>query len=116
MNDGTVSALGEFALIERIRGLIGPSRAVVGIGDDAAVLDVGAADYLLATVDMLVQGVHFEGAEDPRVLGRHALAVNVSDIAAMGGTPTFALTSLALPARTAQSFIDGLYTGVPTAA
>jgi thiamine-monophosphate kinase len=112
VSEESIGALGEFGLIERIRNLIGPTTAVVGIGDDAAVLDVGSPDYLLATADMLVQGVHFGDDADPETLGRHALAVNLSDIAAMGGTPTFALTSLALPNSTTQGFAEGLYLGL----
>lgn len=111
-SDETIPDLGEFGLIDRIHELVGTGGAVVGIGDDAAVLDVGSPEYLLATVDMLVEGVHFPNDADPFDLGRRALAVNLSDIAAMGGTPTFALVSLALPAGTPTQFVETLYLGL----
>jgi thiamine-monophosphate kinase len=105
--------LGEFGLIERLARLVPGSTAVVGIGDDAAVLDMGGPDYLLATVDMLVEGVHFDPETvEPHVLGRRALAINVSDIAAMGGEPSFALISLALPPKCSARFLDQVYEGL----
>lgn len=103
---------GEFGMIDRIRTMLGAGSAIVGIGDDAAVLDVGAPEYLLATVDMLVQGVHFPDVLDSDSLGKQALAISLSDIAAMGGTPSAALISLALPAETPSAFVDGLYAGL----
>lgn len=109
----SVRSLGEFGLIKRILALLPPTSAVTGAGDDAAVLDLGGPDYTLATVDMLVQDVHFVVGEwDPVIIGRRAIAGNVSDIAAMGGEPSFALVSLALPASCPTSFIDGLYRGM----
>ncbi|HEX6506735.1 MAG TPA: thiamine-phosphate kinase [Chloroflexota bacterium] len=108
-----LSHVGEFELIRRIASNLSKGSAVVGIGDDAAVLDGPGSDYLLATVDMLVEGVHFrlpETAFDD--LGRRAIAVNVSDIAAMGGSPTFALVSLALPHSVRLSDIEVLYEGL----
>jgi len=76
-------------------------------------VDVGAGDYLLATVDMLVEDVHFRrdrpGAFE---VGRRAVAVNVSDIAAMGGEPRFALTSIALPPALPLRWAEGLYRGI----
>jgi thiamine-monophosphate kinase len=85
---------------------------VLGIGDDCAVLDAPGADYLLATVDMLVERVHFAPDAPPKVLGRRALAVNISDIAAMGGTPTAVLTSLCLPPSTEERWVLELYRGM----
>lgn len=117
-NDGAresdrVRDLGEFGLIDRIRTVVGGSSAVLGIGDDAAVLDLGGPDLLLATVDMQVQDVHFVLEEQSGMeVGRRVIAVNVSDIAAMGGSPTFALTSLALPPDTSTSWVDDLYAGM----
>ncbi len=100
-------------MIDRLAGEIADSAAVVGIGDDAAVLDLGCPYYALATVDMMVEGVHFERTEiDPFVIGRRALAINVSDIAAMGGEPTYALVSLALPPNCPTAFVDRLYEGL----
>ena len=107
-----VGDLGEFGLIDRLATLLGPSRAVVGIGDDTAVIDLDGPEYLLATVDMLVEGVHFQADIDGLVLGRRAMAVNLSDIAAMGGAPIFALVSIALPSPTLLEFVDRLYLGL----
>ena len=109
----SLQELGEFGLIDRLSGLVGDSAAVVGIGDDAAVLDLGGPDYVLATVDMMVEGVHFDLARrDPFLIGRRALAINVSDIAAMGGEPTFALVSLALSPSCPTSFVERMYEGL----
>lgn len=109
---GTIGQLGEFPLIGRLSSILGPDTAVVGIGDDAAVIDRPGPDYTLATVDMLVAGVHFHEAVDPRAIGRHGMAVSVSDIAAMGGQPEYALVSLALPPLTPVSFVEDVYRGL----
>ncbi|NTU47980.1 MAG: hypothetical protein HGA84_03115, partial [Syntrophobacteraceae bacterium] len=110
-----IKDLGEFGLIHRIARFL-PSRApgvVVGIGDDVAVLDTGGEEYLLATCDIQVEGVHFVSrAISARQLGRRVAAINVSDIAAMGGHPSWALVSLALTPETDVVFVDGLYEGM----
>lgn len=109
----TVDDLGEFGLIDRISAVVGVSGAIAGIGDDTAVLDVGGAGYLLATVDMQVEGVHFSRtAATPLQIGRKAIAVNISDIAAMGGVPSYALVSLALSGKESTRFVDDLYAGM----
>jgi len=91
---------GEAALITALSQIFGPAPAkvAVGIGDDCAALDLAGPDYLLWTVDTLIEGVHFDLAyfSLPQ-LGRKALAVNLSDIAAMGGEPLYALLSLGWP-------------------
>ena len=114
-----VSELGEFGLIARLTdalaGQPAADRLVLGIGDDAAVwrLEGGA---LIATTDTLVAGVHFLPERTPwRGLGWKALAVNVSDVAAMGGTPEIALVTLALPEDTEVEAIDELYKGLAEA-
>lgn len=86
----------------------------VGIGDDAAVLRVGAgATRLLLASDMLVEGVHFtRGQVSAPWIGWKALACNVSDIAAMGGRPVAAVVSLGVPRRTSVRFVDGVYRGL----
>lgn len=109
--------LGEFGLIERLKGVLGkPKRdLIVGIGDDAAVWKVGRekTQYLIATTDTMVEGTHFERGQAPWAdIGWKALAVNVSDIAAMGGTPTFALVTLALPGDVSADDVELIYAGL----
>ncbi len=110
-----VSDLGEFGLIDRIRlHLSEPDpRVIVGIGDDVAVLEGPGEMLLLATCDIQVEGIHFlPSLITPYELGRKALAINLSDIASMGGIPDFALVSLAFPPDTDLEFIDELYRGL----
>ncbi len=109
----TVADVGEVALIERLRRLVpadGPG-VVIGIGDDAAV--VQASGQVLATCDVQVEGVHFtQDLSKPSDIGWRALAVNLSDIAAMGGTPRYALISLILPPEIPVGVLDDVYTGL----
>ncbi|HEY4389067.1 MAG TPA: thiamine-phosphate kinase, partial [Ktedonobacteraceae bacterium] len=109
-----VSSQDEFALIARLtRSLASHSDVLLGVGDDCAVLDLNADTVLLATCDSQVEGVHFTlQTASPEEIGRKALAVNLSDIAAMGGTPRFALVSLILPAHFSLPALDGIYTGL----
>jgi thiamine-monophosphate kinase len=88
---------GEFALIDRHFARATPS-AVLGPGDDCALLQPTAGRQLAITTDMLVAGTHFLPETDPERLGWKALAVNLSDLAAMGATPRWALLAGALPA------------------
>ncbi|RME35964.1 MAG: thiamine-phosphate kinase [Thermoflexia bacterium] len=109
-----IQEIGEFGLIDRIaRSLPPPGEGViVGIGDDVAVLRSGER-YLLATCDIQVEGVHFLREKiRPYQLGRKVVAINVSDIAAMGGVPRYLLVSLVLPKETEVEFVDGLYEGM----
>jgi thiamine-monophosphate kinase len=110
-----ITSLGELGLIERIARIVGSTSVVVGIGDDAAVIDRPGDAYLLATVDMLVENVHFRtvsmGAGE---LGQRAIEINASDIAAMGGAPDYALISLALPPHLEVAFVDELFEGLLT--
>jgi thiamine-monophosphate kinase len=110
-----VSETGERALIDRIRSRLPPAppALLVGIGDDAAVAvpDRGALQVL--TTDALVEGVHFDRRfSSPSDIGYKALAVNVSDVASMGGASRFALLSLMLPPDTAIEEVDGLLDGL----
>ena len=111
--DDAVASLGEFGLIERLRRLVptdGPG-VMLGIGDDAAVLAFSGP--VVATCDSQVEGVHFTWELcRPEDIGWRALAVNLSDVAAMGGTPRYALISLVLPAQTALPTVEGLYRGI----
>jgi thiamine-monophosphate kinase len=110
-------ASGEGALIERIAQRVGhlpppdAIRLLQGIGDDTAVLQAGD-QTLLWTADMLVEGVHFRlDWIDPAALGWKSLAVNLSDIAAMGGEPASALLSIALPAEHTCAWLDAFVDG-----
>jgi thiamine-monophosphate kinase len=110
----TVGELGEFGLIERLARRLPPSTGVVvGIGDDTAVLQLSPNAQLLATCDGQVEGVHFLRDGTPaRALGHKALAVNLSDIAAMGGRPRWALVALTLPPDLDLTWVDELYDGM----
>jgi len=89
------------------------SSVPLGIGDDAAALIPHAGEYLLATTDSLVDGVHFDLAFFTySQVGQRAMAVNISDIAAMGGTPTALLVSLGLTERQGPREIAALYRGM----
>ncbi len=90
----------------------GSPDLIVGIGDDAAVWRAGS-EYLIGTMDTMVEGVHFVAGQPPWAdVGWKALATNVSDIAAMGGTPLFALVTLALPPNMPVDDVEVLYAGL----
>ena len=111
----TVRTIGEVGLIARMAKRLGrvPSSVRVGIGDDAAVLAGPGGARLLFASDMLVEGVHFTRRAVPaRWIGWKALACNVSDIVAMGGTPRWAVVSLGLPPATPVRFVEALYDGL----
>lgn len=116
-----LGGLGERGLISRIRrsaAATGTAPGVeVGIGDDTAVLAVPAGHKLLATTDLLIEDVHFRRVSAaPSDIGWKALVVNLSDIAAMGGIPRWALVALALPADTDVEAVDAFYAGMAEAA
>ncbi len=112
--------LGELGLIRRLREeaeRVSASGVTVGIGDDAAVLAISPGAALLATTDLVIEDVHFRRAwTAPEDIGWKAMAVNLSDIAAMGGTPRWALVALAVPADTAVDEIEACYRGMRAAA
>lgn len=104
--------LNELYLVKRIAGKIKNDSSVVrGIGDDAAVLRYSRDKYLLLTCDMLIEGVDFTLSAGPQAIGHKALACSLSDIAAMGGLPKYALISLGLPKKCPGRFLDGFYGG-----
>jgi thiamine-monophosphate kinase len=96
----SVADVGEHALIARVRERVPPAPGwlSIGLGDDAAVVEPERNALEVVTTDALVEGVHFDRAfTPPRAIGRRALAVNLSDLAAMGAAPRAALLSLVLP-------------------
>ncbi len=118
MNGGDkmeLKQLGEFSLIDKIKeNTIHHSESVViGIGDDAAALKPTVEQLQLVTTDMLVEGIHFDlSTSSAWQLGYKAIAVNISDIAAMGGIPRHAVISIALPKTLAVEFVVSLYDGM----
>lgn len=103
---------GEFDFIGRLsRHVPEHPKVHTGIGDDAAVLQGPRGMYTLLTTDMLIEGRHFFPDVDMYDLGRKALAVNVSDVAAMGGYPTYAVISLGVPDTMSMQAAERLYTG-----
>lgn len=105
-------ALGEFALIDRFFRGCGAVRedVVLGVGDDGALLRPPPGDDLVAVSDTLVEGVHFPVGSPADSVGHRALAVNLSDIAAMGGAPRWALLSLTIP-EVAEDWLEGFARG-----
>lgn len=120
--------MNEFELIERLTRSAPANRSVVvGAGDDCAVLDLGMPDRLLLfKTDAIVQGIHFTSQSPPEKVGHKALARCLSDVAAMAGSPTAALITLALPwsgdeaakpehraeGQIDLKFVDGVYAGL----
>ena len=111
-----LSSVGEFGLIGRLAAVLGPGEGdslLLGIGDDAAVWRPTAECLTVATADSLVEGVHFDLATTSWIdLGWKALAENLSDIAAMGCRPRYALIGLGLPAETELDQVEALYAGL----
>ena len=108
-----LSRLGEFGLIERIRRKQPVGRGVrLGIGDDAAWVENPSGSSLV-TADLLIEGVHFDLKWTSLFdLGFKSLAVNLSDIAAMGGTPAYAILALGIPANLDSRDVEEFYRGV----
>ncbi|MEX1074419.1 MAG: AIR synthase related protein, partial [Burkholderiales bacterium] len=101
----------EFEIIRRYFSRPAPS-ALLGVGDDAALVQPGAGRELAVSTDLLLEGRHFAAGAAPRALGHKALAVNLSDMAAMGATPRWATLALALPSADAAwlaPYADGFY-------
>ncbi len=105
---------GEDALIAALAGCLPPARHTrIPLGDDAAGVALPGGDLLLITTDMLAEDVHFRLSwHDLPALGWKALAQNLSDIAAMGGTPTHAVVALGLPPRITPADVKALYRGM----
>jgi thiamine-monophosphate kinase len=108
--------LGEGGLIQRIRKQFQDSGVVLGIGDDTAVLDIPEGHSVLFCSDLLAEDSHFiRGPHPPDSVGYKAVAVNVSDIGAMGGVPMHFVISLAAPADLELEWVDSFYSGVARA-
>lgn len=113
----TVADVGEFGLIDRIHAIVERegSRApnlAIGIGDDTASFRARAGYEVLVTCDSMVEGRHYLPQHiSPLALGRRAMAMNISDIGAMGGSPLYALISLGLRADTLVSDVEAMYRG-----
>jgi thiamine-monophosphate kinase len=107
-NHEQVKDLGEFGLIARLTACANQGTGVItGIGDDAAVSVCTPGTQLLTSTDMLLEDVHFRRSwHDPYRLGRKSLAVNISDLAAMGAIPRWTLLCLAIPADLPLEFLD----------
>ena len=110
-----ISEIGEVQLIKRLTEDVSldPELVVTGIGDDAAAIKHPGDKLQLITKDILVEGIHFlrEGIS-PWQLGRKSLAVNISDIAAMGGVPRHLLTAVAVPSDTECGLVKEIYRGI----
>ena len=110
-----LSKLGEFGLISRLQSRLKyrSSQVIQGIGDDCAVLSLNNGNYQILTTDALVETVHFNlKTHTPEQLGWKTMAVNISDIAAMGGQPKFAVISVGIPKSVPVDFLDRFYKGL----
>lgn len=113
----SLADIGEFSLIERIQRLLGEIGAAtpgitLGIGDDAASFEPRSGSRLLITCDSLIEGRHYLPHHiTPLELGRRAMAINISDIGAMGGHPLYALISLGLKPETLVTEVEDMYRG-----
>ena len=106
--------MNEFELIRRLtRNLPTNSSVALGAGDDCAAIEIGDANRLLLfKTDAIVEGIHFTNETPPEKIGRKALARCLSDIAAMAGTPTAALVTIALPRDFNAHFVEKIYDGI----
>jgi thiamine-monophosphate kinase len=113
---GDLASLGEFGLIRRLLEHLPATEGLGGPGDDAAVLPA-MRESMVVTADILVQDRHFDlGFSSPPDVGFKALTVNVSDVAAMGATPRYAVVSLGAPAGTDVAVLEGIYEGIAESA
>jgi thiamine-monophosphate kinase len=108
-----ISQIGEFGLIRQLQKNIAKSKDVIkGIGDDTAVLPGEPGKYLLFTADMIAEGTHFTKDTEPELIGHKALACNISDVAAMGGIPTYCVVSIGMPANKPLEEVKRIYSGM----
>jgi thiamine-monophosphate kinase len=113
-----VSDVGEFGLIERLTKMFAhPADVLVGAGDDAAVVKLSSGQIVVASCDMLVEGVHFDlSICSPSQVGWRAMTASLSDLAAMGCKPRFATVSIGVPPNTAVQLLEQVYVGLTNAA
>jgi len=107
--------IGEFSLIKKITKdiVVDRSTVITGVGDDVAVIKTKAEKYLLLTCDILIEGTHFtKETITPYQLGKKAISINVSDIAAKGGIPNQALISIGLTKDTKVKYVEEIYRGI----
>lgn len=111
-----LSQIGEVGLINKIKLLTQKqvnNNVIIGIDDDAAAIRITDGDILLLTTDTMIQGVHFDLSYFTFYqLGQKAIAVNISDIAAMGGSPSYALVALSVPPNIEIASVEQLYQGM----
>ena len=113
--EGRVSSLDEFALIDKLtqHSIYNPTYVKVGVGDDCAVYDTPCDVDQLVSTDMMVEGIHFsESTTTPFDVGYRLGAANISDIAAMGGTPRHMVVSIAVPKGRHTSYVEEVYNGL----
>jgi thiamine-monophosphate kinase len=106
----TLADIGERGAIRRIQGLVTKGRHDLGIGDDCAAIPLGK-EYLLVTTDMMTQSTHIPPQMTPYQMGWFLVAINLSDLAAKGGTPLGLVLSLGLPGTTPEEFLVDLMKG-----
>lgn len=108
-----LNKIGEFGLIKKFRKMIKLDASVIrGSGDDCAVISFNKDKYLLLTCDMIVEGVDFYPGERPYLIGRKALGISISDIAACAGTPKYALVSMGLPSGISVEYVERIVKGM----
>ena len=113
--DGYVSSLDEFSLIDKLtqHSIYNPTYVKVGVGDDCAVYDTPRDVDQLVSTDMMVEGIHFsDSTTAPFDVGYRLGAANISDIAAMGGTPRHMVVSIAVPKGRDTSYVEEVYSGL----
>lgn len=109
-----IKEIGELGFIEWVKkNFESPGKEViVGIGDDTAVIRESDGNYLLITKDLLIEDVHFKISYDPFLLGRKSMAVNISDIASMGGYPLYAFLGVGFPKELSWEWIENFMKGM----
>jgi thiamine-monophosphate kinase len=109
-----IKPVDEFEFIDRVKNKLPELKhAILGIGDDCAILSYTKDKFLLLTMDMLIENVHFDlSMVSGDKVGRKALAVSLSDLAAMAGIPRYCLVSLGIPRNMSIDILDGFYSGL----